>query len=135
MLFLWFGDFLDWQASCQHPLLSRRQELAVFFLAWQLGPLSPDSSFPLLFTFYRLIYTLFKPHASFLGSGQISGGRVVGSGDGVGKGLQESLRSVLPPSGLPTCDCLRVVCENQELLQSFLMSSEPLFPESPGIYN
>lgn len=93
---------------------SRRQELAALFLPWQLGPLSPASSFPLPVTIYRLIYAILKPHASFLGSSQISGGRVVGSGDKIGKGQRESQQAKLPASSdIPSYDCLRVAHENQ----------------------
>jgi len=68
----------------------------------------------------------------FLGSSKISGGRVIGSGDGTRKGLREILGSFhLPQISPHRAVSPRAVRENQlELLPVFLMSSEPL-PRKP----
>lgn len=121
MLLLWFGDILGWKPSCQCPLLSsRRQDLAALFPSWQLGPLFPGSS--LLSPFYLLqvdlhnfflfFFFFVKPHASFSGLWPDLWGKVVGSDDRIGKGLQENPWSFLPPLDFPICDCLRGVHEN-----------------------
>lgn len=59
------------------------------------------------------------------------GGKVVGSGDRIGKSLQENLWSFLPPLDFPVGDCFRGVHENQLATAAvFVIPSESL-PRKP----
>lgn len=113
MFLLWLGGILDWKPSCQCPLLSSRGwDLAALFPSWQLGPLFPVSSFLLpfdrlqvdshiFFFLFSFFFFLFNNMLFFSGLWPDLWGKIVGSGDRIGKGLQENLWSFLPPLDFP----------------------------------
>lgn len=94
MLLLWSGDFRDRQPSCHHPL--SHPGMGSMFSTLATSSSLSSVIFSFLFVcvcvFFKYLLqidlNIFLNHMLlFLGSSQISGGRVIGSGDGTRKGL------------------------------------------------